>query len=533
VAGETGKREFSLRDYLGVIERRRWLLIGVFAVFVVVALLVSFRTKPSYEATTELSYAPQAPVSSITQGGSNYVSPTSVQQTLQTAAAVLVTPEMAQRVADALGLTDPKQLDAKISGGQMANTSLLTITAQCPNAQKAAVVANAYGQAWVAWSRQLDLDKVDEAVRLVKLQLVSYKTAQQKKDPAYFDLKANLTQLITFRAAVSKGEYAVASAATVPKGPYTPKHLRDGLLGVVLGVVVGLASVFLAEQLDVRVHSNEEVADALDLPVLGRLPQVPKELGRDGSLVVLHDPDSPGAEAFRVLRGNLDFVGVDGEVRSILITSCTQGEGKTSTACNLAVALAMAGKRVVVVDADMRRPRVHGYFGLPNRTGLSTVVAGKARLGEALQVVVLPDQGTASGGGEAQISADAEAQSKRIYVITSGPIPPNPGEIVTSKHLEAVLAELVKGSDMVLVDAPPFMVVGDAAPLAARTDGIMLVFKMGQVTKGMLKEARDFLAPLPSRKLGIVLANVPVESGRYKYYRQQADEKTAPPVEAV
>jgi Mrp family chromosome partitioning ATPase len=199
----------------------------------------------------------------------------------------------------------------------------------------------------------------------------------------------------------------------------------------------------------------------------------------------------------------------------------------------LAVALAMAGKRVVVVDADMRRPSVHTYFDLPNASGLSTVVAGGARLGEALQVVVVPNQETAVHGGVLQASTDPSASGRRIYVLTSGPLPPNPGEMVTSRHLEVVLAELVKGSDMVLVDAPPFTVVGDTASLAARTAGIMLVLKMGRVTKQMLKEAQDFLAPLPSRKLGMVLANVPLQPGRYKYYRQQAEEQKAPPVEAV
>ena len=528
-----GKRESSLRDYLGVIARRKWLLISVFAVFVVVALIVSFRTTPRYKAVTELTYTQQAPLSTFTGTSASYVSPTSVQQALLTAATILKTPEMAQRAADVLHLQSSKQLDATISGDQVVNTTLFDLTAVSTDPHKSLAAANAYAQAWVAYKRQAGLDLVEQTEQSVRGQLAHFTTKTQKKDPTYLSLESLLTNITLYRAVVSNGEYAVASAATLPTAPFTPNHLRDGLLGVVLGFVVGLASVVLAEQLDVRVHSSEEIADALGLPVLGRLPQVAKDLGRDDGLIVLHEPDGAGAEAFRVLRGNLDFVGVDGEVRSILVTSCTQGEGKTSTACNLAVALAMAGKRVVVVDADMRRPRVHGYFGLPNRTGLSTVVAGKARLGEALQVVVLPDQETDSSGGEAQVSADAEAQGKRIYVVTSGPVPPNPGEIVTSKHLEAVLAELVKGSDMVLVDAPPFMVVGDAAPLAARTDGIMLVFKMGQVTKGMLKEARDFLAPLPSRKLGIVLANVPVESGRYKYYRQQADEKTAPPVEAV
>ncbi len=531
MSSRAGGNESSLREYLTVIARRKWLLVCVFTVFVVASLVLSFRTTPRYRAVAELNYAPTPSISAVT-GGYNYVSTLGVQQSLQSAAAIMVTPDMAQRVADYLDLASPAQIGAKIQSeevGPQANpTSLLTISAESTSPQKAVVAANAYARVWMDWRKQLAVQQVDLAQKLATIQLRNYKTKEQKQSAGYWQLQSNLTNLVAFRAIVSNGEYSLVSEAVVPKAPYTPRHVRDGLLGAVLGLGVGLASVLLAAQLDVRVRDQEEITDALGLPVLGRIPRVPKEVLRSGGLIVLRESGGASAEAFRMLRGNLDFVGVDGEMRSILMTSATQGEGKTSTICNLAVTLALTGKRVVVVDADLRRPRVHAYFDLPNGRGLSTVIAGRDRLGEVLQPIALSrPQGLASAG-EPLVSSDDSASGIRMYALTSGPLPPNPGELVTSHHLEAVLSELVKGADMVLVDVPPFMAVGDASSVAARCDGLMLVSKMGEVTRGVLKEARDFLAPLPCQKLGIVLTNMELEGGRYKYYRQDVDEHTAP-----
>ena len=540
VSDPTAGREFSLREALSMIAQRKWLLICVFAAFVVVTVVVSYRTTPRYRAVTLLNYTQQANISAIIGTASNYVSTVGVQQTLQTASNILGTATMAQKVATYLNLASPAQMNATVSAAEVGVTAevgsgltLLSIAAESTNPRQAATVANAYAQVWMAWRKSLGLAQVDLAEKVTKIQVASYKTAAAKASPSYAQAESNLTNLRMYRAAVEQGEYSVISTAPVPKAPYTPRHVRDALLGAILGLGVGLVSVFLAVVLDVRVHTYEAVGETLGLPVLGRMPRHSKDLVRTGGLVVLREPDGPGAEAFRVLRGNLDFVGIDGDMRSIVVTSCTQGEGKTSTVCNLAVTLAMTGKRVVVVDADMRRPRVHAYFGLSNRTGLSTVVAGKARLGEALQAVAVGDHEVTTNTPDLSVPEEAEARGKRIYVITAGPVPPNPGEIVASSHLQTLLAELVKGSDMVLVDAPPFMAVGDAAPLAARTDGIILVFKMGKVNRGMLKEAQGFLAPLPCRKLGVVVTNLAVEAGRYKYYRQHEEAAAAEAAEPV
>jgi non-specific protein-tyrosine kinase len=233
------------------------------------------------------------------------------------------------------------------------------------------------------------------------------------------------------------------------------------------------------------------------------------------------EPSSSGAEAFRMLRGNLEFMDIDDKVRSILVTSCTQGEGKTTTLCNLAVTLARSGKRVIVLDCDLRRPRVHHYFGLKNANGVSTVVAGKCSITDAVQDVRVPVLEEADG-------SQPSSAVPPVKVLTAGPIPPNPGEIVTSRRLAGMIPELTVHADLVLIDAPPFLAVGDASSLARTAGGLVLVMKLGEITRPMLKEAADFLAPLPCHKLGIVLTNLERDGAarRYKYYSKTSAADT-------
>jgi capsular exopolysaccharide synthesis family protein len=163
-------------------------------------------------------------------------------------------------------------------------------------------------------------------------------------------------------------------------------------------------------------------------------------------LAVASDPTGPSAEAFRMLRGNLEFVAVDVELKSILFTSARQGEGKTTTAGNLALMLARAGKRVIVVDCDLRRPRLHTYFGLQNKTGLSTLLTGHGTVADTLRSVAVPT------AGEVDAGVDKVEGREWIYVLTAGPVPPNPGEIVASQRLRDLLATLAADCDLLLID---------------------------------------------------------------------------------
>jgi Mrp family chromosome partitioning ATPase len=234
-------------------------------------------------------------------------------------------------------------------------------------------------------------------------------------------------------------------------------------------------------------------------------------------VVTLSEPDGHAAEAFRLVRTNLDFMSVDADVRSLLVTSSVQGEGKSVTVANLAVAMALAGKKVVIVDGDLRRPRQHQYFGLANDHGVSTVTTEQGSLASAIQKVELTGAASGANGVDfAQWASGGEAMS-RLYVLTSGPLPPNPGEIVASRRFAGLIEALLGEADIVLVDSPALLAVGDTAALASKVDGLVFLADMHVATKPMLQQAAEQLAKLPCEPLGIIV-RTEHERGRGRYY---------------
>ena len=241
---------------------------------------------------------------------------------------------------------------------------------------------------------------------------------------------------------------------------------------------------------------------------------------------MLTEADTRAAEAIRMLRSNLQFASVGEENRVLMVTSPLKSEGKSLLTANLAASLALAGSRVVLIDADLRRPRVSSLFGMPNTHGVSTVIAGLCTLDEALQIYEIDSGGRTvkvRGNGDRPQVLDAAAPAP-LTLLTSGPIPPNPGEMVASRKFAEIIHELVeRGYDHVLIDSPAFLAVGDTTALASTTDGILLLVNMKLDTRTTLDEACDFLDQLPPRKLGVVInMDTSGKSQHYNYYAQNA-----------
>ncbi len=207
------------------------------------------------------------------------------------------------------------------------------------------------------------------------------------------------------------------------------------------------------------------------------------------------DPKSPLAESFRVLRSNIQFASFDKPLRTLMVTSSGPGGGKSTTVANLGVTLAQSGSRVVMVDGDMRRPTLHKFFRLSRGAGLSSVILGRAQLAEVLQ----------------------ETEVEDLRILASGPVPPNPSEMLASQAFTKVLADLKAEADYILVDAPPVLVVADASLIAAKVDGVLLVCKLGVVAKPMALRAKEQLANAKANLLGLVLTNVNAGND-YSYY---------------
>jgi capsular exopolysaccharide synthesis family protein len=293
----------------------------------------------------------------------------------------------------------------------------------------------------------------------------------------------------------------VVDQAELPTTPVGPDLLGNLALGLAAGLVLGIGAGALRESLDLTVKSVEQLAELTGGSALG-------VVGYDGDAVrrplTVHGPAyAPRAEAFRFLRTNLQFVDIDEPVRSVVITSPLAQEGKSLTACNLAIALAQAGKRVALVDGDLRKPRLAHYLGIEGSAGLTTLLLGRAGLDDVLQ----------------------EWGGLTLSVLPSGPIPPNPSELLGSQHMQRILADLRSRADVVVIDAPPLLPVADAAVLGQSCDGAVLVARHGKTSADQIKRAAGQLRAVDVRLLGSVLNMAPLSRDseyRYSYATEPA-----------
>jgi capsular exopolysaccharide synthesis family protein len=249
--------------------------------------------------------------------------------------------------------------------------------------------------------------------------------------------------------------------------------------------------------LDISVKSPEQLRDASGAPILGTIAfdsQVPKR-----PLIVHEDPQSPRSEAFRQLRTNLQFVDVDNPRKVIVVTSSMPGEGKTTTIVNLAIALASAGARVLLIEADLRRPKAADLLGMERTVGLTNVLSGRVRAEQVIQP-----------WGEGALD-----------MMASGPLPPNPSELLASRHMSEMLTELRKHYDVILIDSPPLLPVTDAAAIAPATDGVMLICRFNETSRSEVESATAAVSAVSAPLLGTVFTMVP-SSGPRAYAQYNA-----------
>ncbi|MCJ7695274.1 MAG: polysaccharide biosynthesis tyrosine autokinase [Anaerolineaceae bacterium] len=293
--------------------------------------------------------------------------------------------------------------------------------------------------------------------------------------------------------------------ATVPGSPISPKPVQTGLLYAAVGLVVTAGIAFLVEYLDDTIKTPDDVKNALGLTVIGLVAefqsnQIKGSKEQQSGMFVANQPRSPVSEAFRALRTNLEFSSIDRPLKTILVTSSGEGEGKTTIASNLAVILAHGGKKVLLVDADLRRPKVHQQFDIPNRAGLSDLVRGRMDVTSVTQTL---------------------ESIKRLHIIPSGSLPPDPAELLGSSKMTTIIEGLKKNYDIVVIDSPP-MLVSDAQILSSRIDGIIFVVRPGKTHTGAAISPLDELKRIKAKVLGVVLNRIPRNRsyfyGGYRYY---------------
>ena len=291
--------------------------------------------------------------------------------------------------------------------------------------------------------------------------------------------------IASMSTSASPSSLEVTSGPSVSKGPVSPHKKLEWGLGLLIGLLVGLAIAVGREVLDNSVRSTETVRELTGLPVIGSIPF--DSAAKKNPALVGTDLHSVRAEAIRQLRTNLQFIDASGPLGVIMVTSAVEMEGKSSTTANLALMFAESGRSVLLIEADMRRPKVAQYLGLPGSVGLSDVIAKRARLDDVLQVF-----------GDTSLT-----------LLAGGTTPPNPSELLDSVRMTALLTALRTRFELIIIDTPPLLPVTDAAVLATRTDGVVIVSRYGKTKKNQLRAAAHALEAVNARVIGVVLNMAP------------------------
>ena len=445
----------ELSDYVRIL-RRNWALITAATLLVgLAALILSLTTAPTYAAQTKLFVATQSSgsIADLQQGN------TFTQARVQSYAETATTPSVLQPVVDslALGIT-AAELSENVEAIADPTTVLLTINASSESPVEAAAIAQAVAESLVNTVR--DLESTNEA-------------------------------------AASPVKLSVVTPATAPQSPAAPNIAVNTVLGLIVGLLVGLGTAIVRSMTDTRVRSEGDIRRISDIPVLGGIT-FDKDAAKKPLLTQV-PTQSPRSESFRQIRTNLQFAHVGRASKAILVTSSLPGEGKSTTATNLALALAQGGQSVVLIDADLRRPRVDQYLGLERDAGLTTALIGRAKVEDLLQ----------------------PWGSDELYVLTSGQIPPNPSELLGSEAMKTLISELEDSYDAVIIDAPPLLPVTDAAVLARQVGGVVLVVGSSKVKLPDLEKSLSNLEMVDADILGVVINLLPVkgpDAYSYTYY---------------
>ncbi len=456
----------DLHDYLEVL-RRRWTSVIIVALATVAcAAGATLAMTTRYTATTRLYFAVEGNESSLTDlaQGSSFA-----EKQMTSYAEVATSPLVLDPVIERLNLqTTSTDLARTITAVIPPDTVILEISAVDSDPKRAAAIANSIGH------------EVDDVAG----------------------------ELSPERADGSKAVQATTLApALVPTSPSSPRVLRNLTLGVLLGLIAGVGVALLRNLLDTKIRSEHDVRAVTESPLLGVIGQDDKVPAHP--IILRDDPLSAAAESVRRLRTNLKFTDLGDHPRSIVITSAIPGEGKSTTALNLAVAMADAGSKVILVDADLRRPSVAASMGMEGRVGLTTVLIGRAELRDVVQ----------------------QWQNSSLDVLPSGRIPPNPSELLGSTAMERMLADLTATYDVVLLDTPPLLPVTDAAVLSSLVGGSLLVVGADRVHRPQLQQAIESLETAGAHIHGLVVNKIArQETSSYAY---DAGYEPLPAAEAV
>ncbi len=476
------------RDVLTLLRRRGWLLLACLIVLPVGVYLYSDRLEKVYEASVQLQVQNTAADDPIQLGSA--FSSSSSNTTVNTIAALIGTSGVADEVARVLG--EPK---GSVSGTASADeaSGFITVTVSASSGERAARVANAYGEAVGSLRTRQAEQKVDFAIARLRKDLAASRGSQVARD----QLSEQLQQLRTLRAAQA-GNTRVVEPAAVPSTAVSPNPRRNAVLAILIALLLGIGLMLLADRLDRRLRTVEDVERHAGVPLLATITADAFPGGRPGPHV---------SESFQRLRDNLTYFNADEELDTLMVVSPLQGEGKTTVAMNLAIAFARSGKRVILIDGDLRRPKVAQRMGVEAKTGLSSVLTG-ASVESGLHSV--------------------DPYGNALRVMPAGPSAPNPSELLGSARMAKLLDELSELADVVVIDTTPLMIVSDAIPLLGKVSGCIALARLNSTPHDALDRTLGIARSAGGRVLGVVATGSTAPTPYGYGYDYAGDTETSP-----
>jgi polysaccharide biosynthesis transport protein len=507
----------DLQRYFNILWRRAWIILVTIVVAGFIVYILNRQSTPVYQATTTVLIN-EAPSTKTT----DYTAIVTSERLAQTYSQLMSKKPVLEGVIE--------QLDIEIQAEDMLenlfiqpirDTTLIEVRYEDVDPKRAALITNTIVTVFSTQNQQLQasryasskssletqLNQMDDQIQRVSSVLSSLE--ENEDNQAERDrLETNLNQYrqtyayllqsyeqVRLVEAQSTSNIVQVEPASIPEKPIRPRTLTNTILAVVIGMFMAIGGIFLYESIDDTLKGPDEITAQVGLPVLGIITR--HEIDESKPITLL-EPRSPVSESFRALRTNIQYASVNRPLKTLLITSPTPAEGKTTISVNLGIVMAQSDRNVVIIDADLRRPKIHKALGLPNQKGLSDLFV---------------DDGLTINGSL------KKTEIYNLRALVAGNLPPNPSELLGSEKMQIILEKINLEANLIIVDSPPVMAVTDPAVLAPKVDGVLLVVKPGVTQMAVLKQSVELLRRGDVKILGFVLNEVDMKKRGNYYYR--------------
>ncbi|MCA9995149.1 MAG: polysaccharide biosynthesis tyrosine autokinase [Anaerolineales bacterium] len=511
----------EIKQYIALIWHWAWLIILGALLAGATAFLVNRQTTPVYSASSRL-LIDEAPG---TNSGNEYSQVLMEQRLALTYVELMTTRPILEKTVEVLDLPFTSTvLAGMISVSAPQDTQIINVIVEDTDPERAAAIANTLGDVFITENQAREslryaepiqnwetrIQELGDELEALEVQIQELQGAETAVEQAalsrleternearirYTDAFNNLNQLQLDQARESSNVVQIEQAIA-PTRPIRPRTFTNTMLALIAGGMLALGIIFLIDYLDDTIKTPDDILEDTNLSTLGAIAYI-KGTEPNERLVTQSRPRDPISEAFRVLRTNLNFSAVDGPLKSVLVTSSSPGEGKSTTTANLGVVMAQMGKKVLIVDADLRRPTQHKLFAIGNNRGLTTAILDS----------------------ESPLSFHLQPTSiNGLTLLTSGPIPPNPAELLNSHRMAQLIEDLQNEADILIFDTPPALTVADAAILAPQVGGCLLVANMGETKRETFYQAAERLHKSGATLFGAVINRLKLGQGGYGQY---------------